>query len=149
MTPWPGNNLATAYPPREWFNFFHSQLRITIERTFGIFIGRWSIFWGALRYDLEMREQLLWVAATLNAGVDTSASASTVRRNENESLTFIMQRIQMHEANVNELEAAADYVKLSFSLRRTVEAEALVSTPAFNVAATISMVARLLFSRLS
>lgn len=54
MTPWPGNNLATACPPREWFNFFHSQLRITIERTFGIFIGRWGIFWGALCYDLEM-----------------------------------------------------------------------------------------------
>ena len=48
MTPIPGNVDLIL----ESFNFYHSQLRITIERTFGIFIRRWGIFWRALDYEL-------------------------------------------------------------------------------------------------
>jgi hypothetical protein len=70
-----------------------------------------------LSLESSRRATMEMVATTLKAGVDTSASASTVRRNENESLTFIMQRIQAHEANVDELEAAADYVATSPSRR--------------------------------
>ena len=53
MTPYPGVNLHIDCPPEDWFNFYHSQLRITVERLFGIFIMRWGIFWCPLRYDLE------------------------------------------------------------------------------------------------
>jgi DDE superfamily endonuclease len=52
MIPFPGSNLSVSDPCKEWFNFWHSQLRITIERTFGIFIQRWGIFWQPLKYTL-------------------------------------------------------------------------------------------------
>ena len=52
MVPFPGNNLSVSHPSREWFNFWHSQVRITIERTFGIFVQRWGILWQALQFDL-------------------------------------------------------------------------------------------------
>ena len=51
MIPYPGANLSITYPTREWFNFWHSQVRITFERTFGIFIQRWGIFW-----ELQFKE---------------------------------------------------------------------------------------------
>jgi DDE superfamily endonuclease len=51
--PFAGTNLSVTNPPREWFNFWHSQIRITIERTFGIFVQRWGIFWQPLKYNLE------------------------------------------------------------------------------------------------
>ena len=50
MFPFAGLHLHLTDPPKEWFNFWHSQLRIIIERTFGIFIEdkcscrrRWKI----------------------------------------------------------------------------------------------------------
>lgn len=52
MIPFPGANLSVTHPPKEWFNFWHSQVRITIERTFGIFVQRWGIFWQPLKYSL-------------------------------------------------------------------------------------------------
>ncbi|CAM9349997.1 unnamed protein product [Phaeothamnion confervicola] len=33
-------------------HFFQSQLRITVERTFGLLVGRWGILWSLLRLDL-------------------------------------------------------------------------------------------------
>lgn len=53
MIPYPGTNLSVTHPTREWFNFWHSQVRITIERTFGIFIQRWGIFWQPLKFNLK------------------------------------------------------------------------------------------------
>lgn len=53
MGPYPGVGLHNSWPAKEWFNFWHSQLRITIECTFGIFIQRWGIFWTELKYDLH------------------------------------------------------------------------------------------------
>lgn len=50
MVPFSGVNLGDTDPPKEWFNFWHSQLRINIECAFGIFISRWGIFWKNLRY---------------------------------------------------------------------------------------------------
>ena len=52
MIPFPGTNLSVTHPSKEWFNFWHSQVRITIERTFGIFIQRWGIFWKPLKFSL-------------------------------------------------------------------------------------------------
>lgn len=34
------------------FNFYHSQVRIRIECTFGIFVRRWGILWKPLRFDV-------------------------------------------------------------------------------------------------
>jgi hypothetical protein len=53
ITPFPGVNLHVDCPPEDWFNFYQSQLRITVERLFGIYIMRWGIFWCPLKHDLE------------------------------------------------------------------------------------------------
>ena len=53
MIPFPGTNLSVSHPCKEWFNFWHSQVRITIERTFGIFVQRWGIFWQPLKFSLS------------------------------------------------------------------------------------------------
>lgn len=59
MTPYPGIKLHETNPPKDWFNFWQSQLRITIERTFGIFIGRWGILWKPLRFNLKNTIKIL------------------------------------------------------------------------------------------
>lgn len=53
IVPYEGINLHIVYPPKDWFNFWQSQVRITVERCFGIFIARWGIFWSCLRYNLH------------------------------------------------------------------------------------------------
>lgn len=52
MIPFPGVNLSVNDVLKESFNFWHSQLRITIERTFGIFVQRFGIFWAPLKFNL-------------------------------------------------------------------------------------------------
>ncbi len=34
IIPYAGSDLHISCPPQEWFNFWHSQIRITIERIF-------------------------------------------------------------------------------------------------------------------
>ena len=53
MTPYEGINLHIFYPSKESFNFWHSPLRITIERAFGIFVQRWGILWKPLQVPLH------------------------------------------------------------------------------------------------
>jgi hypothetical protein len=53
MVPYSGVNLKELFPEKEWFNFWHSQVRIYIECTFGIFIQRWGIFWTDLQFSIE------------------------------------------------------------------------------------------------
>jgi hypothetical protein len=51
IVPYEGINLHITCPPKDWFNFWQSQVRITIERCFGIFIATWGIFWVALSFS--------------------------------------------------------------------------------------------------
>jgi hypothetical protein len=53
MVPFPGINLHIHAPLQESFNFWHSQVRILIERVFGMFIQCWGIFWVTSRLDLS------------------------------------------------------------------------------------------------
>jgi len=53
IVPYEGINLHIQCPPKDWFNFWQSQVRITIERCFGIFIARWGIFWMCLLFNLR------------------------------------------------------------------------------------------------
>jgi hypothetical protein len=66
MTPYPGVNLHETYPPKDWFNFWHSQIRITIERTFGIFVARWGILWKPLEYPLEQTVAIVQACCRLH-----------------------------------------------------------------------------------
>lgn len=43
ITPYLGNNLHVTHPAKDSFNFWHSQIRITIERCFGIFVMGYSL----------------------------------------------------------------------------------------------------------
>lgn len=66
ITPYPGTNLKTDYPAKDWFNFWQSQLRITIERCFGIFVMRWGILWKSLDYDLPMVMKIIQACCRLH-----------------------------------------------------------------------------------
>lgn len=52
MVPYTGVNLHVTNPELDSFNFWQSQIRITIERCFGIFVRRWGIFWKSLSHKL-------------------------------------------------------------------------------------------------
>lgn len=49
MTPFIGTNVGEA---EDAFNFYHSQLRITIERAFGIFVNVFGIFQSSMSYSI-------------------------------------------------------------------------------------------------
>ena len=66
MIPFPGTNLAASHPSRECFNFWHSQVRITIERAFGIFVQRFGIFWQALKFDLNKSIEIVHACCRLH-----------------------------------------------------------------------------------
>ena len=66
MIPFPGVNLHIVTPSKEWFNFWHSQVRITIERCFGIFIARWGIFWVDLKYDIDTIFEIIHACCRLH-----------------------------------------------------------------------------------
>lgn len=53
IVPYPGVNLYITDPSKESFNFWHSQIRITIERCFGILVRRWGILWSPLEFSLD------------------------------------------------------------------------------------------------
>ena len=65
IVPFAGINHETD-PHLESFNFYQSQIRITIERTFGVFIRRWGIFSHANRYDIRFFFQIIHAAARLH-----------------------------------------------------------------------------------
>ena len=66
MTPFEGINLCNHEPSKDSFNFYHSQLRITIERCFGIFVQRFGIFWRPLRYNLKVIMKIIEAACRLH-----------------------------------------------------------------------------------
>lgn len=65
MIPFSGINHERE-PELEAFNFWHSQIRITIERCFGVFIRRWGIFAKANRYDLSFFFEIVHAAGRLH-----------------------------------------------------------------------------------
>ena len=63
MSPYSGANLSEY---EDSFNFYHSQIRILIECTFGIFISRWGIFWQPLKFALKMSLAIVHCAVRLH-----------------------------------------------------------------------------------
>jgi DDE superfamily endonuclease len=66
MVPYPGTNLSVTHPTREWFNFWHSQVRITIERSFGKFVQHWGIFWQPLKFNLQNCTEIVHACCRLH-----------------------------------------------------------------------------------
>jgi hypothetical protein len=50
MTPF--LNVQHSDSPKEWFNLYHSQRRIVVERVFGVLMRRWGIFWKPFEFQL-------------------------------------------------------------------------------------------------
>jgi len=47
-----GTTTGVADGGRDNYNYFHSQLRITVERTFGQIVNRWGILWTPMQFSL-------------------------------------------------------------------------------------------------
>ena len=56
LTPYPGRDLDKKL---DAYNFYQSQLRIRVEQSFGLFVGRWGILWSPLRLSLEKQTAIL------------------------------------------------------------------------------------------
>ena len=52
LTPIPTSPANMDFSADDSFNFYQSQLRITIERAFGVLVCRWGILWKPLRVKL-------------------------------------------------------------------------------------------------
>lgn len=50
----------------ESFNFYLSQLRVTIERAFGMLIQRWGIFWRKLKFDIPFILEIIHACCRLH-----------------------------------------------------------------------------------
>lgn len=48
------------------FNYYQSSNRIVIEQAFGMLIGRWGVFWKAMRYDLATTTLIIMVCCKLH-----------------------------------------------------------------------------------
>jgi len=66
MIPYRGIMLHVVFPSKEALNYFHSELRITIERCFGIFVRRWGIFWRALSFDVGFVAEIVHACCRLH-----------------------------------------------------------------------------------
>lgn len=78
MVPFSGVNLSVADPPKHWFNFWHSQLRITIECAFGMFVNRWGIFGKELRFSTKSVIRIVHACSRLhNYCIDQNLSMPT------------------------------------------------------------------------
>jgi hypothetical protein len=72
-----GAGLHITDPAKDSFNFFHSQLRITIERCFGIFIQRFGIFWKELMFPIDFIVEIVHCCIRLhNLCVDFRLNSS-------------------------------------------------------------------------
>jgi hypothetical protein len=66
MIPYPGTNLHQTDPHAESFNFYHSQVRICIECTFGIFMQRFPKLSVADRHDLDFFFEIVHACCRLH-----------------------------------------------------------------------------------
>ena len=66
IVPFPGQNLHKTQPYLEAFNFYQSQLRITIECAFGVLVRRWGILWKAMEYGLDFQFQIVHACCRLH-----------------------------------------------------------------------------------
>ena len=56
LTPYPGKRLDAD---RDVFNFYLSQLRMTVEQSFGILVQTWGILWKPLRVKFTGRADVV------------------------------------------------------------------------------------------
>ena len=66
IVPFPGPNLHKSQPYFGAFNFYQSQLRITIECAFGVLVRRWGILWKAMEYGLDFQFQIVHACCRLH-----------------------------------------------------------------------------------
>lgn len=50
LTPWPGNSLNVE---KDCFNYRLSSAHVYIEQSFGVIVGRWSVFWRPVKCIVE------------------------------------------------------------------------------------------------
>jgi hypothetical protein len=114
LTPFIGSAISVA---QDAFNFYHSQLRITVERCFGIFVNVFGIFHAPLTFSIKVCVEVVEACVRLhnfriNSGVQHVArkvtSGATFRLEVNERSTdvfdvldderYLTDRPHMHDA---------------------------------------------------
>jgi hypothetical protein len=63
MAPYEGSGLDEY---KESFNFYHSQVRITIERAFGLLVQRFGILWSPIKYEINFTAEIVHACCRLH-----------------------------------------------------------------------------------
>eukprot|EP00808_Paulinella_micropora_P015752 g75347.t1 len=78
LVPYKGRSLRTTAPYKDSFNFHLSQLRIHVERAFGMLTARWGILWKQVSASLAGTLSILKSCFRLhNFCIDSSGSLSS------------------------------------------------------------------------
>eukprot|EP00808_Paulinella_micropora_P016148 g1509.t1 len=78
LVPYKGRSLRTTAPYKDSFNFHLSQLRIHVERAFGMLTARWGILWKPVSASLAGTLSILKSCFRLhNFCIDSSGSLSS------------------------------------------------------------------------
>jgi hypothetical protein len=63
LSPWKGKNLPQE---KDTFNYYLSLHRQCVERSFGLLVGKWGIFWRPLRFSPEVNGRVITVCCKLH-----------------------------------------------------------------------------------
>ena len=99
------------------YNFYHSQLRITIERAFGILVHRWGILRGPLVFPLLKVSPFICCLCCLH---NYCIDQRIMRQNANEKIEHMVENDAYHISDVvyvnNEIESKMNGQKVSNSM---------------------------------
>jgi hypothetical protein len=95
-TPFP----ATTGGSKDWYNFYHSQLRINIECAFGRFVARWSILRTAIPLNTTIAKTtaLVVVLAKLHNYCINESEAETINTTRVNTHIIVVGGVPMQES---------------------------------------------------
>jgi hypothetical protein len=97
--------MATPFPvttggSKDWYNFYHSQLRINIECAFGHLVARWSILWTAIPMNTTIAKTtaLVVVLAKLHNYCINESEAETINTTRVNTHIIVVGGVEMLES---------------------------------------------------
>lgn len=93
LCPYSGRGLSAI---EDSFNYYQSSCRIFIEQAFGMLVGRWGIFWSAIKYPLEKVTLIIMVCCKLHNFIIDNADENDCDKNYRVPVHYL-NRVQGHE----------------------------------------------------
>jgi DDE superfamily endonuclease len=95
VTAWLGRSLLQE---KDCFNYGLSSARIHLKQAFGMFIGRWGVFWRPLRTPVDKAAQMVLVCMKLHDLIVETDSADVPRPSTVDTCSHIVSPdYEVHE----------------------------------------------------